>query len=264
MPPNTLNIIDLMTNPLAQAGRTGPFMRLVLAEAAHYGMPPQIVAALDDVAAMLGFYDPLPVGQAAHLSGPLIQWRTDARQPTFERVEDVEALAMKQRALIAFGGAPSDHMVGTAEIVSAMGNLHKESVPEAYYAIFGWASCDVWRQLRLDVDIEAMREERGWAVIEDDDVLRPGGKYHATYITIATNIRRNARDAHQGILRNPRVLLRPIAAQFLEIHAAMLKQAEAEGQTEQAGSIRNAISTIRGMYPDLNSSTEEYQALIDA
>jgi hypothetical protein len=42
---------------------------LVLAEAASYGMPPQVIATLDDVAAMLGLYEPLPANQAAHVAG---------------------------------------------------------------------------------------------------------------------------------------------------------------------------------------------------
>ena len=119
-----MDVVEIMQSPLTQLGRTGPFLRLVLAEAAVYGMPAQVIATLDDVAAVLGFYDPLPVGQVAHLGGPLVQWRSSVQQPTFERITDVEALALKQRALIAFGGAPIDQMVGTAEIVCAMGNLH--------------------------------------------------------------------------------------------------------------------------------------------
>src|SRR5207237_350968 len=134
-----MDVLEIMRSPLTESGRTGPFLRLVLAEAASYGMPPQVVATLDDVAAMLGFYDPLPAGQAAHVAGPLVRWRTDRRQPTIERVTDVEALAFKQRCLIAFGGAASGHMVGTAEIVCAMGNLHTaEEVrpPKLYWELF--------------------------------------------------------------------------------------------------------------------------------
>src|SRR5579859_6085401 len=109
-----MNIVEIMTNPLTQRAtetrKTGPFLRLVLAEAASYGMPPQVIATLDDVAAMLGFYEPLPANQAAYVGGPMVQWRTAREQPIHETVVDVERLALKQRCLIAFGGAPPGHM----------------------------------------------------------------------------------------------------------------------------------------------------------
>jgi hypothetical protein len=157
-----MNIVEILKSPLAESGRNGPFLRLVLAEAASYGMPPQIVATLDDVAAMLGFYNPLPMGQAAHVAGPIVTWRTDRRQPSIERIADVEALAMKQRFLVAFGGAPPGHTVGTAEIVCAMGNLHKDlGMPAEYYDVFHWASTDVLSKLTGQTPEEVLKE-KGW------------------------------------------------------------------------------------------------------
>ena len=55
------NIAEMMNNPLMQRAQSttslqGSFLRLVLAEAMNYGLPPQVVATLDDVAAMLGCY----------------------------------------------------------------------------------------------------------------------------------------------------------------------------------------------------------------
>src|ERR1700733_1088669 len=153
-----------MRNPLTQSGRPGHFLRLVLAEAASYGMPPQIIATLDDIGSMLGYYDPLPAGQAAHLAGPVVQWRTDRRPPTLQRLNDVDSLVLKQRALIAFGGAEPHHMVGTAEIVSALGNCHKETMPKPYYEVWSWASTDVMATLsRLPKD--QVRKDHGWEMI---------------------------------------------------------------------------------------------------
>jgi hypothetical protein len=51
------NIAEMISNPLMLRSRTtasleGSFLRLVLAEAINYGLPPQVVASLDDIAAM--------------------------------------------------------------------------------------------------------------------------------------------------------------------------------------------------------------------
>src|SRR5690242_1002571 len=104
------SILEILNNPLMRRGdRDTNFLRLVLAEAASFGLPPQLVAAIDDTAAMLGLYDPLPAGQIAHIAGPLVTWRTHRFQPDYQTVVDVAQLAYKQRALIGFGGAPPGH-----------------------------------------------------------------------------------------------------------------------------------------------------------
>ena len=97
------NIAEMMNNPLMQRAQSttslqGSFLRLVLAEAINYGIPPQVIATLDDVAAMLGCYEPLPEGQAAHLAAPLVTWRTHKYQPDYQDIVDIQLLAYKQRA----------------------------------------------------------------------------------------------------------------------------------------------------------------------
>jgi hypothetical protein len=220
-------------------------------------MPPQAVATLDDVAAMLGFYDPLPKGAAAHLAGPLTVWRTDPNQPTIERVAEIEALALKQRCLIAFGGAQPGHMVGTAEIVCAMGNLHKEfEMPRPYYEVFTWASVDVLTRLTGEAPSE-VRKVRKWPVITDDDVLKPGGRLHPTYQEVATNIRRTAISAMENAPDNPRQYLRPLAEHFIRSHTRVLADARADGEPEIVDRIEHAISTIRAMFPDLTVDQDQ-------
>lgn len=254
------NLVELINNPLAQTGQSGSFLRLVLAEAALYGMPPQIIATLDDVASMLGFYDPLPAGQSGALAGPVVQWRTDRRQPSFERIIDVEQLAMKQRALIAFGGAPPDHMVGTAEIVNAMINLHKDTIPDSYQPVFAWASCHVHRELNPEIDLDKLRKDKGWPDVADADVLKPGGKHHPTYEEIAVNIRRSVIEAGRGGDNDPRYHLRPLAAHFLQAHTGYLKRAEEDGTASEVRQLHRAVRTIREMFPDLGSVAEELHA----
>jgi hypothetical protein len=264
-----LDILKIMENPLTQSGRPGHFLRLVLAEAASYGMPTQIIATLDDIGSMLGFYDPLPAGQAAQLAGPVVQWRSDRRQPTYERISEVEALAMKQRALIAFGGAEPDHTVGTAEIVVALGNCHKDTMPEPYYEVWSWASTDVMATLSR-VPKAQIRNDHGWAMIYDDVVLRPGGRLHATYTEIATSIRRTGISALKGDPDDPRTRLRPLALHFLRHHQEYLREAEAEGPQAAAflevDAVRRSIATIRSMFPDIttaevNALEAEYDAM---
>jgi len=264
MPP--FDIIEIMKNPLAESGRPGPFLRLVLAEAAGYGLPPQIVATLDDIGAMLGFFDPLPRGQASHLAGPLSVWRTHRMQPTIERVPEIEALAMRQRALIAFGGAPPGHHVGTAEICVAMGNLYRDKdlgsadVPPEYHDVFVWASTDVLTKLQEKTPEEIVKAREGWRLISDDEVLKPGGRLHSTYTEIATSIRRTAIAALTGAPDNPREYLKPIASHFLRAHTAVLDEIQKTPGSElkgYTGDLEAAIRTIRSMFPGLDIEVVE-------
>jgi hypothetical protein len=248
-----LDVIELMRNPLTQDGRTGSFLRLVLAEAVRHGLPPQAVATLDDVAAMLGFYSPLPKGPAAHLAGPLSVWRTDPDQPIFERVSEVESLAYQQRCMVAFGGARPGHMIGTAEIIVAMGNLHRElaSIPDDYRDIFEWATVDVLAILTGGTHEEIAKVRKYKVVITDDDVLKPGGRLNGTYLEITSSLRRTAIAAMESAPDNPRQYLRPLAQHFIKAHTAYLAEAETLGLTEMAAKLRSTIATIHGMYPDL-------------
>jgi hypothetical protein len=251
-----------MQNPLAQSGRSGNFLRLVLAEAGAYGMPGDVIAMLDDVAAMLGFYKPISQGQAAHLAGPLVNWRTHPNQPTFERIHDVEKLAFSQRALIAFGGGKPGQMVGTAEIVIAMGNLVQGTNPPEYYDVFQWASLDVLKTLTGDSEetILANPGKRHWKKIANDEVLKPSGPLYSTYQTIATSIRREAIAAMDQQANHPRNLLRPIAARFIEAHTQVRREAEAEGLSHVVQQLDEAVVTIRGMFPDLGDLATEVAA----
>ncbi len=249
-PRNEVDLLHILQSPLIQKG-PGPFLRLVLAEAGRYGMPQQVIATLDDVAAMIGFYDPLPKGQAAHLGGPVVTWRTDPRQPTMERVHDVERLALKQRALIAFGGAPADHQVGTAEIVVALGNGHKANVPPEFFDVFTWASVDVLATLQQRSP-QSVREEKKWPEIPDADVLKPGGRLHATYVTIATEIRRQVIASIKDSPDNPREQLLALAVFFLKSHELEQARAIKNGRADTAQEIQQVINNIRTMFPDID------------
>jgi hypothetical protein len=259
----SIDLAKIMTSPLVQTGEPGPFLRLVLAEAARYGMPPQVVATLDDIGAMLGFYLPLPAGQSGHLAGPLVNWRTDRHQPTHEGVSEVNNLAIKQRALIAFGGAPRDHRVGTAEIVCALGNGHKEWMPSEYYEVFCWASTDVLSTL-MRRKPDAIRKENGWPDVSDEDVVKPSGRLNPTYVTIATEIRRASAGAIKGDPESPREFLRPLGVHFLMAHHRVLALAEKEGKTAAAAQIRATMAAIIAMFPGIDRIIVELEQLAEA
>ena len=269
-----VDIMEIMQSPLTQSGRSGSFLRLVLAESASYGMTPQVIASLDDVAAMLGLYDPLPANQAAHVAGPVVNWRTTHNQPSFERVIEVEHLALKQRCIIAFGGAPAGHMVGTAEIVCAMGNLHTaEEIrpPKPYWELFqirsaayrattgnpaARAATDVLLKLTGDPPAIVLKH-KDWPAISHDDVLRPGGRLYPTYQEVATHIRRQAIGHLDGAPENPRVNLRPLAEFFIRRYSELLAEAEGEREEPVIAALKTSLETIRGMFPDL---TEQVKA----
>ena len=245
-----MNLMEIIASPLTQTGRTGPFLRLVLAECASYGMPAQVIATLDDIAAMLGYYAPLPSGPAAALSGPGTTWQTNRHQPTHDRFVDVERLATKQRALIAFGGGPDDHRVGTAEIVNAMVNLHKPQMPPEYYEIWTWASTDVLVKI-MGSRPDDIRKEKGWPVVLDADVLKPGGRLFPTYVEMATSIRRTAIGMEAGRPSSPREVLLPMAKALYEAGEEHLKAAETSGDAAYLQRVRDGQATILGMFPVL-------------
>lgn len=246
-----MNIAEIMKNPLMKGTEQGPFLRLVLAEAASYGMPPLVVATLDDIAAMLGMYHPVSSGQSAYMAGPFSTWRSDRRQPTNERLPELEQLALKQRALIVFGGGPEGHLVGTAEIVLAMGNTHRELVPEPDWEVFRWAAADAMSKL-LGISPARYCDNQEWtSVPKDDDVLKPGGKYNETYQKLADTIRRAAIGGLKGDPDAPRAMLRPLAEHFLQMHYQIRREAENQGRPELVASITEAIRVIQAMYPGL-------------
>ena len=254
------NIAEMMNNPLMQRAQSttslqGSFLRLVLAEAINYGMPPQVIATLDDVAAMLGCYEPLPEGQAAHLAAPLVTWRTHKFQPDYQDIVDIQMLAYKQRCLIAFGAAPPGHMVGTAEIVHAMTNVHqnlleKDGASTDYREVFYWAAVDVLALVE-GRSRDAIWKDRGWKVVHDDEVLKPTGRLHGPYTLIATSIRRTAISALQSDPDNPRKMLLPVARVLLNAHASALDECRERDLPEAVQQITDAIRTIREMFPEL-------------
>ena len=124
-------------------------------------------------------------------------------------------LAYKQRALISFGAAPPGHMVGTAEIVHAMTNVHqnlleRDGASTDYREVFYWAAVDVLAIVE-GRSRDAIWKDRGWKRVYDDEVLKPTGRLHDPYTLIATSIRRTAISALQSDPDNPRKMLLPVA-----------------------------------------------------
>lgn len=249
-----MNMTDIMNNPLARPGDPGQFLRLVLAQAGGYGMPGAVIAMLDDIAAMLGFYTPLPTGPAGHLAGPLVTWRSHPKQPTQDHIVEMFSLAYQQRALIAFGGAPPDHMVGTAEIVTAMGNTTREQTPAEYYEVFQWASVDALSALLNQTPAEVLADpgKKDWKRIEDAEVIRPGGRLYATYVEIATAIRRTAIEALKADENHPRKLMLPLARSVVAAYNKTRARSLAEGQPELVAIFDKNLATIHEMFPELD------------
>lgn len=258
------DIARFMRSPLVTRGGPENFLRLVLAQAGGFGVPPDVIATLDDLAAMLGYYDPLPKGPAEHLAGPFINWRAHPNQPTFERVQDVERLAFKQRALIAFGAGRPNETVGTAELCIAMGNLLKadEQVPMDYQEVFWWAALDVLPVITGRSVESLLRdpEKRHWKIIPDRDVLTPGGRLYGTYVDLATSIRRTVVD---GLERgtSPRANLLPFARQFLAHNEEMRAKAVAEGNLTMLDFLDKSDTAMRTMFPNLLEAVEPALAL---
>jgi hypothetical protein len=246
----------MMNSPLlARSDRAGQFLRLCLAEVTQYGVPGSAVVVLDDIAAMLGLYEALPQPAASHVGGPMVAWRTSPKQPSFERIEDVERLAYKQRALIAFGGGPPGQMVGVAEIVCAMGNIIQGTSPPDYYDIYQWASLKVIEELSGTKPEEVLNDpsKANWRLIPDADVLEPGGRLYATYQIICTNIRRESIAQSEANPDYPRTLLKPFARLFLEGNAKARREAELSGADPRVFEmIDESTRIILSMFPDLS------------
>jgi hypothetical protein len=247
-----MDIAKILRSPLMESGRPGNFLRLCLAETANYGVPGHILATLDDLAAMLGLYDPLPKGPAEHLASPFTMWRTHPSQPTMERVHDVEKLAYAQRATIAFGGGRSGETVGTGEILIACGNILKGESPPEYFDVFTWAALDCLRIITGETTEKILSDpgKRGWTIIPDKEVLIPGGRLYQTYQTIATSIRRDAIAALSKD-SNPRARLLPFARQFLEANARVRATAIEDGNADLLAFLDKSDLTIRTMFPTL-------------
>lgn len=244
------DIATMMNSPLVQQAKAAPFLRQVLAEVAAYGVPQQVIATLDDIAALLGFYDPLPQNQAAHLAGPIREFRSTPGALVIDRISDLEALVIKQRALLAFGAERPGHHVGTAEIVAAMGNTLRQTMPPSFEEVFIWAATDVLSQL-LGATADAVRRLKEWVEIPDADVLRPGGKHHEVYLHITAHVRRYAIQSLRNDRHAPREQLRPLAERFVQAHLQGQAEATASGDQPLAELYAQSVRRIRSMYPDL-------------
>lgn len=261
VPVSRINTWGFLGSPLVQTNDAAGFLRQVLAEAARFGMDGRTIVVLDGLASIMGFYEPISANSAAYLGGPLTEWRTGtSRSPIHTgRVIEIERLAVRQRALIAFGAAKPGHIVGTAEIIVASGNLLKNETPQAYWELFTWASLDVLTTLtgRTKEQLLEDPQRKDWPLIEDDEVIRPGGRLWTCYSEVATQLRRGAISAEREEALEPRKLLRPVAAQFLEHHEKVLEELKHENLPELATRINKHVAIIKAMYPDLGTVEEE-------
>jgi hypothetical protein len=254
------NVMNLLKNPLAMTMNQGDFFSLVLAECARYGVPGNAIALFRDIHAMLGHSKPLAEKQISALAGPLVAWRTDPRQPHFERVLDIERLAFHQRALIAFGGGKPGEMVGRAEICHAMGNILRGTSPPEYWEVFQWATIDTMAEIEGVTPERALkdREKDGFKAIPDADVIQPGGRLYATYQEVCTSIRREAiAGLERQALGHPRAMLRPMAAQALANHPKLKAELLAEGRADIAELLDRQMEQMLTMFPGLGTIDEE-------
>jgi hypothetical protein len=256
------NIAKLLESPLIQTGRSGNFIQLVLAEAAGWGMPAHTIALLADLSSMLGYNEAMPEPAVKHLTGPLSIWRSSPDQPAYDQVDEVLSLAIKQKALIAFGGGKPGQLVGSAEVVVAIGNIIQGTCPPEYWDIFTWASIDTLSILTGNTTEQILAEKKTWKLIDDDEVLKPSGRLYNTYTEIVTTIRRAAIDnVRADYSRN---YLRPLAARFVESHRVHREEALVDQNFELARRLTEAIDRIEGMFPGLRGIEQEmarYRAL---
>jgi hypothetical protein len=239
---------------LAKPNRAGQYLRLCLAEAATYGVPGPVIVLMDDIGAMLGLFEPLPTPAAHHLGAPMVAWQTSTHQPTFERVDDVERQAYKERALIAYGGGPPGMMCGPAEVVVAMGNTVQGLSPPEFYELFQWASLKTLETLFGTKPEEALKDpsKEGWKLIPDAEVLEPGGRLYQTYMTVSTTIRREAIARMTTHPDSPRAMLKPFAKLFLENNARVREEAELSGEDDRViEMLAESDRVILEMFPEL-------------
>ena len=140
-------------------------------------------------------------------------------------------------------------MVGTAEIVHAMTNVHqnlleRDGASTDYREVFYWAAVDVLAIVE-GRSRDELWKDRGWKGVHDDEVLKPTGRLHGPYTLIATSIRRTAISALQSDPDNPRKMLLPVAKVLLDAHASALDECRERDLTEAVQQITEAIETIR-------------------
>jgi hypothetical protein len=224
------------------ASHPNSLVRLILLEASRFGMPPNLIALLDEIGAMLGFHPALPSNQLGYLAGPLAVWRTDPRMPTMERSPELEGLAQKQRADVIFGQAGTA-MVGPAEIVVAMGNLIDGTMPDAYRDLFHWAGARTMSELD-GIGHQQWCTENKWPFVGDDDVLKPAGRLYGTYVEVAQSIRRMAASAVHPE-HHPRQVGLSLGAALHRLITGLQAEAEAAGLTDRADRLREHAELVR-------------------
>lgn len=241
------------------------FIRLVLLEEARFGMPQATIAMLDDMAAALGFYPPLPTNQAAYLAGPFAMWREHPNQPTLDQMPEVHPLAVFDRASSAFGLFPPGMSVGPAEIVVAMCSLIHDLSPPDYYRLFQWAMARVKAQISGCTLAEA-EEQAGWEHIPDEEVIVPGGPLYPTYQQAARGIREAAITGEDGEPQpSPRALAQRFCLEMANGAAAKCLEATVAGDTQAvehyatiARELRDAAARLPE--PDQRISNESNEA----
>ena len=178
----------------------GDFARMVLVEAGHYGMPPQTVAMLDEIGAMLGLYAPLADNQVHHLAASPVVWRNaDGSDPAVQDVShEIVRVAVAQKAQLAFGHLEPGHLVGPAELVVAMASSVAGNLLSEFETLFRWASIQTLCAMDRTAVAADLARERSWELVPDDHVLQPGGPLHETYIKAVRALRRQAIDSVRG------------------------------------------------------------------
>ena len=157
-------------------------------------------------------------------------------------------------SLIAFGGGPPGQMVGTAEIVIAMGNIVQGTSPPEYYDIFQWASLKVIEELTGDKAEKVLKDpgKKHWKLIPDAEVR---GTWWSALSDLSDHLhldparvdRRHGRDTPTI----PRTLLQPFAKLFLYGNAKARDEAELSGEDRVVEMIDESTRTILAMFPDL-------------
>lgn len=257
----TTNVARMMRNPLMQSSNEKDFFSLVLSECALFGVPPNALALFRDLHALLGHSEPLREKQIAGLAGPLVNWRTFPNQPRFDRVIDVERMAFHQRALIAFGGGRPGEMVGRAEIICALGNMidGEDDVPPEYLEIYRWAAIDTLSLIKEEPKAHLLAKDHpDWPETTDEEVVHPEGRLYATYQEICTSIRRESVTAlERNPINHPRSFLRPWAADFLDAHQKVRKEAELSNLPDIVKMVDAQVANIKKMFPELGTFDEE-------
>jgi hypothetical protein len=131
------------------------------------------------------------------------------------------------------------------------------------YDLFTWASVDVLQAITGEsaekILADEAKKKAGWKPISDEEVLKPGGRLYQTYQEVAQNIRRTIVAEVEKSPRNPRRIIRALAAQVLECHVDFRKNlVEKFGEEhETVVFLDKQVASIKREFPDLASSMAE-------